>query len=93
MKVLSFFGAVGLGVFAGVWLLELRHMRTAGPRLLNINRASNEEIVRRLGIDSELADKIIEHRPYPSKIDLLSRMVVPEEVYNSIKNRITHRIA
>ena len=24
-----------------------------------------------LGVDAELAERIVEHRPYPSKIDLL----------------------
>lgn len=44
-----------------------------------------------LGVDAELAERIVEHRPYPSKIDLLGRMVIPEEVYNSIKHRISYK--
>ena len=46
-----------------------------------------------LGLDSETADRIVEHRPYPSKIDLLGRMVVPDEIYNTIKNRISYKTA
>jgi predicted DNA-binding helix-hairpin-helix protein len=93
MKVLSFLGAVGLGVFTAAWLLELRHKRFAGRQLLNINDASQEELMRVLGVDAEVAERIVEHRPYPSKLDLLGRMVVPEEIYKSIKNRITHKVA
>jgi DNA uptake protein ComE-like DNA-binding protein len=94
MKVLSFLGAVGLGVFAGVWLFDKQQRRSqnrAGSTLLNINDASQDEIVKVLGIDSATAERIVEHRPYPSKIDLLGRMVVPEELYNTIKHNITHR--
>jgi hypothetical protein len=42
-------------------------------------------------LDSDVAERIVEHRPYPSKIDLLGRMVVPEEIYNSIKHRISYK--
>ena len=88
MKVLSFLGAVGFGVFAGVWLVELRHKRIAAMQPLNINEASEDELVRRLGLSSEMAERIVEHRPYPTKIDLLGRLIVPQELYESIKNRI-----
>ena len=88
MKVLSFLGAVGFGVFAGVWLVELRRMRLAAMQPLNINEASEDEIVHRLGLAPEIAERIVEHRPYLTKIDLLGRMVVPQELYDSIKHRI-----
>lgn len=44
-----------------------------------------------LGLDQETADRIVEHRPYPSKIDLLGRMIIPEEVYVAIKDRIGYK--
>ncbi len=94
MKVLSFLGAVGFGVFAGVWLFATQQQRSrnsVSPRLLNINDASQDEIMNTLGVDAVVAESIVEHRPYPSKIDLLGRMVVPEELYNSIKHNITHK--
>ena len=88
MKVLSFLGAVGFGVFAGVWLVELRHKRFAALQPLNINEASEREMVRKLGLAPEIAERIVEHRPYPTKIDLLGRMVLPQDLYDSIKHRI-----
>ena len=88
MKVLSFLGAVGFGVFAGVWLVELRNKRIAARLPLNINEAGEDELVRRLGLTPEIAERIVEHRPYPTKIDLLGRMVVPQDLYDAIKNRI-----
>jgi DNA uptake protein ComE-like DNA-binding protein len=95
MKVLSFLGAVGLGVFSGAWILAARRRRHSGVSrsLININEASQEEIMQALGLEAEFAERIVEHRPYPSKIDLLGRMVIPGEVYNSIKNRISYKVS
>jgi DNA uptake protein ComE-like DNA-binding protein len=89
MRVLSFLGAVGAGVFGAAWLAR----RLRGGAVININQASAEELVRSLGLDAEIADRIVEHRPYPSKIDLLGRMVVPEQIYKTIKNRISYKTA
>jgi len=96
MKMLSFLGAVGLGIFSGAWIIASRRRR-AGARksfkgpTININEASQQEIMQSLGLDAGMAERIVEHRPYPSKIDLLGRMVVPEEIYNSIKHRISYK--
>jgi len=96
MKVLSFLGAVGLGIFSGAWIIAARRRRAdagkpfSGPTV-NINEASQQEIMQSLGLDAGTAERIVEHRPYPSKIDLLGRMVVPEEIYNSIKHRISYK--
>jgi DNA uptake protein ComE-like DNA-binding protein len=93
MKVLSFLGAVGLGVFSGAWIIASRRRRqtSVSRSLININQASQQEIMQVLGLDAEFAERIVEHRPYPSKIDLLGRMVIPGEIYNSIKNRISYK--
>jgi DNA uptake protein ComE-like DNA-binding protein len=96
MKLLSFLGAVGLGIFSGAWIIAARRRRTASGStssrsVININEASRQELMQSLGVDAELAERIVEHRPYPSKIDLLGRMVVPEEIYNSIKHRISYK--
>ena len=96
MKLLSFLGAVGLGIFSGAWIIAARRRRevsgsTTNRSVININEASQQELMQSLGVDAQLAERIVEHRPYPSKIDLLGRMVVPEEIYNSIKHRISYK--
>ncbi len=94
MKVLSILGAVGAGVFAASWLARLQRRGAAGQswrRLININRASQQELMTVLGLDAGTAERIVEHRPYPSKLDLLGRMVVPEDVYVGIKDRIVYK--
>jgi hypothetical protein len=93
MKLLSFLGAVGVGMFGAAWLAAWRGRRGRGGAVININKASVEELVQSLGLDAQTADRIVEHRPYPSKIDLLGRMVVPDEIYNRIKNRISYKTA
>ena len=67
--------------------------RARGGPAVNINQASHQELMESLGLDAETADRIMEHRPYPSKIDLLGRMVVPEEIYRTIKGRISYKTA
>ena len=94
MKVLSLLGALGAGIFAAAWLAGLQRRGSAAqPRsgLLNINQASQQELMHVLGLDADTAERIVEHRPYPSKMDLLGRMVVPEEIYRSIKDRIVYK--
>ena len=97
MKLLSFLGAVGLGVFSGAWIIASRRRHESSRRsslnepAININEASQQELMHSLGLDADVAERIVVHRPYPSKIDLLGRMVVPEEIYQSIKHRISYK--
>ena len=99
MKLLSFLGAMGVGIFAASWLARLQRRGVAlqGARTglnlpkLNINEASQREIMSVLGLDAETAERIVEHRPNPSRIDLLGRMVVPNDVYETIKDRIAYK--
>ena len=91
MRVLSFLGAVGLGVFSGAWLVAWNRRRGQRGPVVNINQASQRELIESLGLDADVADRIVEHRPYPSKIDLLGRMVVPAEIYKTIKGRISYK--
>lgn len=92
MKVLSFLGAVGLGLFSGAWIVAWQRQRGRGRgEVININQASQEELMQSLGLEAEMAESIVEHRPYPSKIDLLGRMVVPDEIYHAIKDRISYK--
>jgi DNA uptake protein ComE-like DNA-binding protein len=59
----------------------------ASHHLLDLNTASREEL-QQLGLDDEMTDKIVDNRPYRNKLDLLSRMVIPETIYNGIRSLI-----
>lgn len=55
---------------------------------VDLNEATMDELMRLPGLDRELAERIIENRPYRNKLDLISRLVVPEETYVAIKHLV-----
>jgi hypothetical protein len=65
--------------------------RRRSPRWQNsftdINSAGADEL-QKLGIDSIAAERIVENRPYRNKLELVSRMVIPEKLYGSIRHQI-----
>jgi hypothetical protein len=56
--------------------------------LFDLNAITVEELLVIEPLDAEMANRIIEGRPYRNKLDLLSRMIVPEDVYQSISHRV-----
>jgi DNA uptake protein ComE-like DNA-binding protein len=56
--------------------------------LLDINSASREDLMKLKGIGDARADAIIKGRPYKGKNELLDKKIVPENVYNDIKDKI-----
>ena len=60
----------------------------AATTIVDINQASAEDF-ERIGLhDSEMVQRLIEGRPYRNKIDLISRMILPQDIYEVIKNQI-----
>ena len=55
--------------------------RRARGGLIDLNGCSLQELARLEGLDEESAGRVIENRPYRNKLDLVSRMVVPEATY------------
>ena len=98
MRILYALSAVGFGLFfMGHYAVRSQQPRKerrgrgfAGP-VIDINQASADDL-RALGM-GDFVDKIMDERPFNSKIDLLERMVVPDDIYKRIKNRITVRHA
>ena len=66
---------------------EISHRTAEG--LLDLNTASQQELEALNGIGPVLAERIVENRPYLTKIDLVGRMVIPELAYEAIKHDIT----
>jgi DNA uptake protein ComE-like DNA-binding protein len=59
---------------------------------VDINHASSAELLKIPGITLTWADRIIRYRPYHSKADLWQRGIVPDAVYDRIKDYvIAHR--
>jgi len=59
--------------------MRLRHRTVDG--LLELKELS--------GIGDVLANRIVDNRPYLTKIDLVGRRIIPEAVYETIKHSIT----
>jgi DNA uptake protein ComE-like DNA-binding protein len=56
--------------------------------LIDINRAKAEELMTLKGIGEARAAAIIKGRPYARKDELVQKKIIPESVYNEIKDRI-----
>jgi competence protein ComEA len=61
--------------------------------LVDINSASAEELDKLPGVGSARAKAIVDHRPYNGKDDLVRRKIIPQNVYDQIKDKIIARQA
>lgn len=59
-----------------------------GGRLLDINSASKDELMKLKGIGTVYADKIIAGRPHKGKDDLVHKKIIPQATYDGIKDLI-----
>jgi len=78
--------ALGLAFAAPV--LVLPSAPAMAQALLDINSASKPELDALPGIGSARADAIIKGRPYKGKDDLVNKKVIPQNVYDGIKDKI-----
>jgi DNA uptake protein ComE-like DNA-binding protein len=56
--------------------------------MIDINRAKAEELMTLKGIGEARAKAIIKGRPYKRKDELVQKNIVPESVYDGIKDQI-----
>ena len=64
--------------------------RKAAParRVIDVNTASEQELMTLHGIGEARARAIVDGRPYERKDDLVRRKVIPKGVYDRIRDRI-----
>lgn len=62
---------------------------TSKSSLVNLNTASQKELEDLPGIGPVYAQSIIEHRPYSSVEELLSKKVLRADIYEKIKDKVT----
>lgn len=68
------------------------HAKAAAKgKLVDINRATKDELKTLPGIQDPQADRIIAGRPYPTKARLVTRNILSAEAYELIKKRIVAR--
>jgi competence protein ComEA len=58
------------------------------PELMDINAATEKELATLKGVGEARAKAIVKGRPYKGKNELLDKKIVPENVYNDIKDLI-----
>ncbi len=87
-RAIIFLSALGYGIVAASFLMK-RGRGGNAIRLLDLNSASEKELLQLKGIGEVFAARIVENRPYANKIDLIGRRVVPDAAYDMIKSVIT----
>jgi len=89
--------ALFAALFAGVLALAAPSFAAQSERflvaqakteLIDINRAKAEELMTLKGISEARAKAIIKRRPYARKDDLVRKKIVPQSVYDEIKDKI-----
>ena len=56
--------------------------------LIDLNSANTDQLTE-LGLSAETQERLIENRPYRTKLELVSRMVLSPEEYAAIKGRVS----
>ena len=79
--------ALGL-VFAAPALVVPSAPALAQATLIDINSVSKDQLDALPGIGSARADAIIKGRPYKGKDDLVNKKIIPQNVYDGIKDKI-----
>jgi|SRR6476620_4078659 hypothetical protein len=66
---------------------DLSREEVVAEHLIDLNLAKPAELLT-LGLDPESLDRLVENRPYRTKLELISRMILPESVYAGIRDKV-----
>lgn len=84
----AFISGVGVSLLAAYAARGIRRQKQVqGLNLIDLNDCSMSDF-RKLGLDDQVAERIFENRPYRSKLELVSRVMLPNDVYALIKDRV-----
>ena len=80
------------GMGAAACLAQLAAWRQKQPSTfgaaVDLNTCTREQLLGLSGVDGELAERILDNRPYRSKFDLLNRRIIPEGVYIRVRSQV-----
>ena len=66
---------------------DVSYEEVTSKDLIDLNISEPAELLN-LGLEQQSVDRVIDNRPYRSKLELVSRMVLTEGEYASIRDRI-----
>lgn len=66
---------------------QLSREEVASEHLIDLNSATAEQLTG-IGLLPEMVERLIENRPYRSKLELVSRMIMPEPAYAEIRDKV-----
>ncbi len=67
--------------------------KLSAAELVDINRASAEELMKLPGMTKVWADRVVKFRPYKRKTELLEHGIMPDRVYDKVKDFVVaHKV-
>ena len=73
--------------------VDAKHKQTVKIRLVDINSARKEELMKLPGVSADEADKIIAGRPFGSKAWLVTNKILPDLTYQAVKGKIICKLS
>lgn len=88
MRILTLILAAALSFVMAAGAQAPPAKKEAPKELIDINSATADQLKTIPGIGDAYSKKIIEGRPYRAKNELVTKKVLPEGVYNKVKDAI-----
>ena len=79
--------AVTAAVVSRMLRQDTQRAAVQAPPIVDLNSCTASELLE-LGLDQDSVDRVLENRPYRNKLELVSRMILGEGMYQDIHHQI-----